>query len=469
MNSDAITSPLVGSRAPQFALPQTGHANDGPSLATLDGFRDRWLVLFFYPRDFSLVCPTELSSLSRRIAEFAQRDCDILGVSTDSLETHERWIATPSNQGGLGGLNFHLATDESGAVCRVYGVHLARQNVALRGLFVIDPNSVIQYQVVHNLSVGRSVDELLRVLDALQSGGMCPEAWATGQAPIDPSRELGPNQVVGGYRIETEIGRGGFGVVFRAWDTVLSRPVALKVLRTDAQRPAEDLLNEARSAAALNHPNICTIHTVDSSSGIPVIVMELVEGQSLNEWLAQGPVPRETALRLAAQIAGGLDAAHLAGIVHGDLKPANILVRTDGVVKLMDFGLSRRIPLRADRTSDAVPSIEAFADTIMHHEPVLRGITGTPYYMSPEQARGQPISTASDIFSFGLILFELLTSRRAITAATLLEALYAVNDLNVETLLSEVDPRDANVLRALLAREPSLRPTSAILTTLLLG
>jgi alkyl hydroperoxide reductase subunit AhpC/predicted Ser/Thr protein kinase len=449
-------------------MPRTRPADDVSDVdvgdrVTLDDFRDRWLVLFFYPRDFSLVCPTELTALSRRIAEFDQRDCDILGVSTDSRETHERWIRTPSAEGGLGGLNFPLASDESGEVCRAYGVHLPKQNVALRGLFVIDPNGVIQYEVVHNMSVGRSVDELLRVLDALQSGGMCPEAWSQDRAPIDPLVELGPNRVVGGYRIDSEIGRGGCGVVFRAWDTVLARTVALKVLRTDAAHPAEELLREARSAAALNHPHICTIHTVDSSTGVPVIVMELVEGRPLNALLAEGLLPRETANRLASQIASGLAAAHAAGVVHGDLKPANILVRDDGVAKLMDFGLSRRIA----RTDD-IAAADALADTIIHDEFELRNrITGTPCYMSPEQTRGQPISPASDIFSFGLILFELLTSRRAISATSLLEALHAVNHLDIRLLTKDMDLRDVAILSRLLAAEPSERPSAVMLSSLL--
>lgn len=440
-------APLVGSRAPAFSLLQT-RSIDRADRVTLEDFRDRWLVLFFYPRDFSLVCPTELTALSGRFAEFADRDCRILGISTDSLETHERWIATPVSQGGLGGLEFPLASDESGDVCRAYGVHVARQNVALRGLFVIDPNGVIQYQSVHNMSVGRSVDELLRMLDALQSGGMCPEAWSAGKRQIEPVQELGPNRVVGGYRIEKEIGRGAFGVVFRAWDSVLSRSVALKVLRQDAMRPAEDLLNEARSAASLNHPHICTIHTVDSSTGVPVIVMELVEGRPLTELLAGGPLPRESALNLAGQIASGLAAAHASGIVHGDLKPANILVRDDGLAKLMDFGLSRQ-----------TVSADALANTVIHGTGNSQaGIAGTPYYMSPEQARGMEISAASDIFSLGLILFELLTGRRAIATGSLIETLQAVTRLDVEFLAGQVDPRDGQILRQLLQAAPMSRP-----------
>src|SRR5262245_40234874 len=173
----AAPAVCVGTRAPDFTLPCTTGA-DGRQQASLDDYRDRWVMLLFYPRDFSMVCPTELTALSRQIDEFARRDCDILGISTDMVETHESWIATPRHQGGLGGLDFPLASDVDGSVSRTYGVYLPRQHMALRGVFIIDPNGVLQYQLVHNLSVGRRSDEMLRVLDGLQTGGLCPEDWA---------------------------------------------------------------------------------------------------------------------------------------------------------------------------------------------------------------------------------------------------------------------------------------------------
>src|SRR5437870_5808992 len=145
------------------------------------------------------------------MAEFRQRDCDVLGVNTDSIATHERWLATPRAQGGLGSLNFSLAADETGEVCRAYGVYVERRHLALRGLFIIDPNGVLQYQVVHNLSVGRRSEEILRVLEALQTGGLCPENWTPEAAPLDVPAALGPNHVLGPYRIEATLGGGAFG------------------------------------------------------------------------------------------------------------------------------------------------------------------------------------------------------------------------------------------------------------------
>lgn len=450
-----VPNVLVGSRAPDFAMPCAESAGGVKTVRCAD-YIDRWLALVFYPRDFSLVCPTELTAISDRARDFASRDCEVLAVSTDPVETHLRWMETARTQGGVGNLRFPLASDESGEVCRAYGVYVPRQNVALRGLFVIDPNGVIQYQVVHNLSVGRSVDELLRVVDALQSGGMCPESWSAGSPAIDPVKELGPGRVVGPYHIEAEIGRGAFGAVFRANDTVLNRSVALKVIRSDANQSTEQVLNEARAVAALNHPNVCTIHTVDNSAGVPVIVMELIDGQTLSDLLSEGPLPRDQVIRLARQIAGGLAAAHQIGIIHGDLKPANILIRKDGAAKLTDFGLSRR----------ASP-VDLYAETLVINQPTTGGITGTPYYLSPEQARGAPASPESDVFSFGLIHYEMLTGRRAVSGESLLGVLNSAATLDVQSLTRSLNILDAELLQQLLSISPEDRPLSCHLVEML--
>jgi alkyl hydroperoxide reductase subunit AhpC len=409
---------------------------------SLADYRDRWLILAFYPRDFSLVCPTELTALSARVEEFRRRGCDILGVSTDSIASHERWIATPRVQGGLGEIHFPLASDREGAVARAYGVYLEPQNVALRGLFIIDPNGVLQYQAVHNLSVGRRSEEVLRVLTALESGGMCPEDWCADCATIDPTQALVPGSMLAHYRVEAEVGQGAFAAVFRAHDTVLDRLVAIKVFKPGSASPTPSILAEARAAAALNHPNVCTIFAVDDSEGVPVIVMEYVEGQPISRMLEAGSLPANQAARLARQIARGMAVAHGQGIVHRDLKPANILVTPGGEVKITDFGLSRRAP---------PPEVD---ETVEWQSAEAGKIAGTPGYMSPEQSRGEPATPRSDVFSLGVVLYEMLTGKLAFTGENVLQILDQIRNIDPDRLAAEVPEPFSAILRGALVRDP---------------
>ena len=387
-----------------------------------------------------------MTAVSSRIAEFRERECDVLGVNTDSLPTHERWLTTPRSQGGIGGLEFPLATDENGDVCRAYGVYIARQHVALRGVFIIDPNGVLQFQLIHNLSVGRSTDELLRVLDALQSGGLCPGDWTAGQAPIDPSQTLAPGRMIGPFRIEAILGSGAFGSVFRAWDVLLERRVALKVMRAGGTQPPGFFLTEARTAAGLNHPNVCIVYAVDTGEVAPMIVMEYVDGQPLSAVLEKGSLPPARAVGIGRQIALGMAAAHEQGIVHGDLKPANILVTPMNTVKITDFGLARRIrpPLSPNETADWRPQERG-------------GISGTPSYMAPEQARGEVATLPSDVFALGSILFEMVTGRRAIQGEDILEVLRNVDQVDPDRHAAQTPEPFASIVRRALVRDPMQR------------
>jgi alkyl hydroperoxide reductase subunit AhpC len=440
---------VVGTRAPSFSVSCVDGSSQDPRPVSLDDYLDRWLVMIFYPRDFSLVCPTELTAVSGRIAEFHDRRCEVLGISTDSAATHQRWLTTPPGQGGVGPLRFPLASDEDGSVARAYGVHVEGQNLALRGLFLIDPNGVLQYQVVHSLSVGRSTEEILRVLDGLQMGGLCAGERKQGEPTLDVVRELTLDRVLGHYRIEAKLGNGSFGTIYRARDLTLERTVALKIIRPDGPLAPEALLAEARAAAALTHPNVCVIHAVDSSLGPPMIVMEYVDGEPLSRRLRRARLLPEEATALGRQVAMGMAAAHAQGVVHGDLKPANVLITPAGTAKIVDFGIARR---------DVGAGV---GDQTALWNPVRSGgITGTPAYMAPEQAQGQPPTQASDVFSLGLILYEMATGRRARADGNMLQLLRLIDDEDPAEYASQSPESFAGILRQALATDPAQRRIS---------
>lgn len=171
---------LVGRPAPDFTL-ETAYG-DGKDFGkvSLSDYRGKWLILYFYPLDFTFVCPTEITALSEAHEVFKSLNAEVLGVSVDSKHSHRAWINTPKNDNGLGQLNHPLGADITKQVARDYGVLIEEEGIALRGLFIIDPDGELKYQVVNHNDVGRSVDETLRVLQALQSGGLCPMNWKAG-------------------------------------------------------------------------------------------------------------------------------------------------------------------------------------------------------------------------------------------------------------------------------------------------
>lgn len=170
----------VGQKAPDFSMATTKHLEELDHVARLADYRGKWLVMFFYPLDFTYVCPTEIRGFNSRLADFQAINADILGVSTDSIFSHRAWVKASQSDGGLGGLAYPLASDMTKQVSRDYGVLIEDKGFALRGLFIIDPEGVLRYQVVTDENVGRSVDETLRVLQALQTGGLCPIDWHPG-------------------------------------------------------------------------------------------------------------------------------------------------------------------------------------------------------------------------------------------------------------------------------------------------
>jgi peroxiredoxin 2/4 len=166
---------LVGKSAPGFDLEVAKGNGEGFGRVNLESYRGKWLVLFFYPLDFTFVCPTEITAMSTRLDEFKKLGAEVLGVSTDSVHSHKAWINSD-----LGKINYPLASDQRHEVSQKYGVYLEDEGISLRGLFIIDPEGVVKYQLVHDNNIGRNVDEVLRVLQALQSGGLCPINWKPG-------------------------------------------------------------------------------------------------------------------------------------------------------------------------------------------------------------------------------------------------------------------------------------------------
>lgn len=273
-------------------------------------------------------------------------------------------------------------------------------------------------------------------------------------------------QALGHYRIEAKLGEGGMGLVYRAFDTHLDRPVAVKILRADATTSPERRLRfqqEAKAASALNHPNIVHIYDIGSSGGQDYIAMEFVDGKTLDRLIGKSGLALRDTLKYAIQVADALARAHAAGIVHRDLKPANIIVGEDGRVKLLDFGLAKLM----ETTAGAAVDSEAGTATITGREVVQTEegtIVGTVAYMSPEQAEGKKVDGRSDIFSFGSVLYEMVTGRRPFEGANKISTLAAI--LHKEPpALAELAPdlpaELAKIITRCLRKEPDRRAQHA--------
>jgi peroxiredoxin (alkyl hydroperoxide reductase subunit C) len=174
----------VGQPAPDFDMASTKNVEKLNENVKLSDYKGKWLVLLFYPLDFTFVCPTELTTFSDRYDDFEGIGAEVIGVSTDSVFSHRAWLQTTRDKGGVEGLRYPLASDQTKDVSRAYGVLIENQGIALRGLFVIDPEGTLRYAVIHDLNVGRSAEETLRVIQALQTGGLCQADWKPGQKTL---------------------------------------------------------------------------------------------------------------------------------------------------------------------------------------------------------------------------------------------------------------------------------------------
>ncbi len=267
-------------------------------------------------------------------------------------------------------------------------------------------------------------------------------------------------KTLGHYRIEARLGEGGMGVVYRALDTHLERPVAIKVLRPEAVADPERkrrFVQEAKAASALNHPNIITIYDISAAEGADFIAMEYVRGKTLDQLAGRKGLGLREALRYAVQAADALAKAHAAGIVHRDIKPGNVMVSEDGLVKLLDFGLAKL----SERAEGAGADAEA-TESVKGEAPRTEegALLGTVAYMSPEQAEGKTVDPRSDIFSFGSVLYEMLTARRAFQGETRMSTLSAVLRDEPKPISQVVEgvPRDVEkLITRCLRKDPQRR------------
>jgi Tol biopolymer transport system component len=264
--------------------------------------------------------------------------------------------------------------------------------------------------------------------------------------PVPAIRTLTAGARLGNFEIVELLGRGGMGEVWRARDSRLKRDVAIKVLPTALARDPDRIARferEARAASALNHPNIVSVYDIGRDNDTYWIVSELVRGDTLRRAIEAGPLPAPKAIEIAAQVAAGLAAAHAAGLVHRDLKPDNIMVTRDGHVKILDFGLAKQRRPAPDATT-ADPTDEGM-------------VLGTAGYMSPEQVRGEAADHRSDLFSFGVVLHEMLSGRRAFSGGSSVEVMHAILKDEPAELPSTVPPALARIVRRCLEKDPDRR------------
>ncbi len=265
---------------------------------------------------------------------------------------------------------------------------------------------------------------------------------------------------LGAYEIVAAIGAGGMGEVYRARDTKLNRDVALKILPKAFAADHDRLTRftrEAQTLASLNHPNIAQIHGLEDSSSLHALVMEFVDGADLSQRIAQGPIAVDDTIAIARQITDAIEAAHERGIVHRDLKPSNVKVRDDGTVKVLDFGLAKAL-----EGSTATHNSGSLSLSPTVAGPAMTGvgmIMGTAAYMSPEQAKGKPVDKRADIWSFGVVLYEMLTGRALFNGETASEVMASVimQEPDLTALPPKVPPSLRHVIARCLVRDPKLR------------
>lgn len=302
----------------------------------------------------------------------------------------------------------------------------------------------------------REVESLLASFDGAESFMENPAACEVAEMIVEKNSRLASGQKLSRYEIVKQIGAGGMGEVYLAKDSELDRLIALKVLSGGFSRDVEHLrrfVREAKSASALNHPNILTIHEIGTADEARFIASEFVKGETLRDRLKREPLELTAALDIAVQIASALEAAHEAKIVHRDIKPENVMVREDGLVKVLDFGLAKLIE----------PQIHDKEFAATRSQVKTRGgiILGTAAYMSPEQARGKTVDTRSDIWSLGVVLYEMLAGFQPFAGETISDAIAAILKTEPAPLAGNLPAELKRIVRRSLRKNADERYQSA--------
>jgi alkyl hydroperoxide reductase subunit AhpC len=448
-------------------------ANRSLRLRDRDG---QWALVAFLPPARHHGCEGEIAALDAHANLLRARGCEVFAIATSSraenpIDLGSSWHA----EGGTVGL-LRRVVDRDGRLARAFGVYGVVVESGCRSVFLVDPGAVLRFQLTSDSCLGQGIVEPSRLLNAVRASEECPRQLdglpagpAVAPAPV-------PGRRYGHFTVEERIGQGAFSVVYRARDTRLDRVVALKILRPGRHLDLAVMLHEAQVGATLSHPHICAIYDVLEATGTPMIVMELLAGGPLAERMKDGPLGSRGTQSVIRAIVRALRALHAAGVVHGDLKPGNVMFSDDDTPKLVDFGVAlldgrRLLPTGsggdsdvrsgstqadargpADRDTDLARSEGAPASPA-----VLPVVCGTPAYMAPELLDGHLPTPASDIWALGVLTVELVTGRQPFSGEGFVDLLFSQRRSDPRRLARQVPPRWREFVRSTLVFDPARR------------